>query len=276
MRSRLFSLPLMLGATVCSSSQPDCVSTATTPCTVPIDTTGGTTNVATGFVTKTVVVSGQTFAYQVFIPASYNASTAKIPIIAFMHGSGEKGSDNQKQLTSGLGPVVKSQEATFPAIVVFPQGPAGEDREGFKKITIAALDKTLSEYSKADASRQYLTGLSYGGIMNFEIAYASPTRFAAMVPISANICATCLTNSPTMTFAQAVQAAAQALKPLPIWQFHGERDAALKVADALAIKQAFVAAGNPYKLDIVDGGHEIWDGVYRDPAMWTWLYAQRR
>src|SRR5438309_6893096 len=161
MRNRLLSLTLLFGTTFCSSESP-CVATASTPCTTPIDTTAGSTNVATGFVTKTVDVSGQTFAYQVFIPANYNTSTAKIPIIAFMHGSSEKGSDNQLQMNVGLGPYVKSIQSTFGAIVVFPQGPAGEDREGFKKITVAALDKTLAEYPKADVSREYLTGISYG------------------------------------------------------------------------------------------------------------------
>jgi predicted peptidase len=281
MRSRLLGVTLALGAAACSGSDSSsvCVVSVTNPCTNPIDTTGtgGGTNVTTGFVTKSVVVDGVTYGYQVFVPANYN-SQAKVPVILFLHGSGEKGSDNVAQTNVGLGPVVKAQATTFPAIVVFPQAPVGEaTRATFLKIANASLDKTVSEYSKADATRIYLTGLSYGGIATFDIAYARPTTFAAVVPISATICAGCLTGSSTTTFAQGVSLAATALKTVPIWQFHGQIDAQVSVNDARAIETAFKANGDPYTLTVYPAdGHDIWNQVYTYAAMWTWLYLQRR
>lgn len=279
MRSRLLAVPLVLAvAAACGGDggpSANCVPSVTNPCTNPIDTTGQTT-VTTGFVVKSIAVDGVTYAYQVFVPAGYNSSTTKVPVILFMHGSGEKGSDNVSQTNVGLGPVVKAQAASFPAIVVFPQGPAGEGaaRAAFLKIGSATLDKTMSEYTKVDATRIYLTGLSYGGIAAFGVALASPTKFAALLPISATIAAV---DAGTATFSQAVSSAATALKPLPIWQFQGQLDTQVNPNDAQQIKSAFSANGDPYQLTVYpNGGHTIWDDVYARADVWTWLYQQKR
>lgn len=286
MRSRQLAATLVLaGVAACSSSSDggvsaNCVPSITNPCTNPIDTTGtgGQTNVTTGFVVKTLADGGTTYGYQVFVPASYNASTAKVPVILFMHGSGEKGSDNVNQTNVGLGPVVKASLSTFPAIVVFPQGPSGEGsatNETFDRIAVEALDKTMSEYGKADPSRVYLTGLSYGGIRGYEVAFRNPTKFAAWVPISAAICGACL--SPGATQQQGIALAAQTLKSVPIWQFHGQLDTQINVSNARDIEAAFKANGDPYQLTVYpNGDHGIWDAVYARADMWTWLYTQKR
>jgi len=277
MRSRLLLATVVLAVTAaCGGSSTDCVSTATDPCTNPGGGGGG--NVTTGFVTKTTVDGSSTYAYKVFIPANYNASTAKIPVIVFMHGSGEKGSDNVSQTNVGLGPLVKANASTFPSIVVFPQGPDGEGppyNETFDRITVAALDKTLTEYTKADPTRVYLTGLSYGGIRGYEVAYRNPAKFAAWVPISATICAPCLSAGATQQ--QGFQLAAQGLKTVPIWEFHGQLDSQVSVNDSRAIETAFKGNGDPYTLTVyATGGHGIWDQVYARADLWTWLYQQKR
>ena len=276
MRSRFLVVTLaLLGAAACGGSGPDCVTTSSTSC-----GGGGGGPVTTGFVsTKSVVDAGTTYKYQVFIPADYNsASVTSIPVILFLHGSGEKGSDNVAQTTVGLGPVVKAQVATFPAIVVFPQAPAGEGtvfNETFDRIAVAALDKTMAEYAKADPKRVYLTGISYGGIRGYEIAYRNTTKFAAWVPISASICGDCLQAGATQQ--EGFQLAAQALKTLPIWEFHGQLDSAIPVSDSYAIQAAFTANGDPYTLTVYpSGGHTIWDDVYARADLWTWLDAKSR
>jgi predicted peptidase len=286
MRSRLLALTIALvGAAACSGGESGCVTLVSSPCTGPIDTTGGGggggggggATVTTGLVDKTIVVDGTTYAYKVFVPANYNESTtSKLAVILFMHGSGEKGSDNVTQLANGLGPIVKANVSTFPEIVVFPQGPAGEGTyQTFVKIAKASLDATMNGYPKADARRVYLTGLSYGGIHLFELAYQNPTTFAAIVPISATVCAACLT--PGWSFAQGVQAVTQVLKPIPIWQFQGELDTQVKLTDARAIESSFLSAAAPYKLTVYAGGqHDIWDRAYGDASMWTWLRAKSR
>ncbi len=275
MRSRLLEAALVLTVTAaCGGGGADCVSSASNSCTNP----GGGGNVTTGFVARTTVDGSSTYAYKVFIPANYNASTAKIPVIVFMHGSSEKGNDNVSQTNVGLGPLVKANAATFPAIVVFPQGPDGEGppyNETFDRITVAALDKTLTEYTKADPTRVYLTGLSYGGIRGYEVAYRNAAKFAAWVPISASICGTCLSAGATQQ--QGFQLAAQGLKSVPIWEFHGQLDSQVPVSDSRAIETAFKGNGDPYTLTVYpSGGHAIWDQVYGRADVWTWLYQQKR
>ena len=283
MRSRLLVVSLSLGAAACSggTDSAGCIATVTAPC-PPIDTTDTTgttpTPVTTGFVVKTVVDAGVTYGFQVFIPANYNSTTSKVPVIVFLHGSGEKGTDNVKQTTVGLGPLVKAQQATFPAIVVFPQNPPIEGSYPiFDRITKTALTQVMTAYTKADPARVYLTGLSYGGFRAYEVAYQNPTTFAAIVPISATLCGPCLSGNNSTTFAQGVQLAVGVLKGVPIWQFQGEVDTQVSAVDARAISAAFKAAGAPFTYTEYQGySHEIWDKVYADAAMWTWLYAQHR
>ncbi|MEO8562548.1 MAG: phospholipase [bacterium] len=232
--------------------------------------------VTTGFVSRTVSDGGATYGFKVFIPANYN-SVSKVPVILFMHGSGEKGSDNVSQTNTGLGPVVKAN-ASFPAIVVFPQSPAGETgRQVFVRIAPAALDQVMAEYSKADPTRIYLTGLSYGAIHAFEVAYRRPTTFAAFVPISGDPCGLCITGVASTTQAQGFQVVAPVLKNLPIWQFQGDQDTQVSVVQVRLEVDAFKAVASPILYSEIKGGpHEIWDSVYANPAMWAWLYAQHR
>ncbi|HEV7991812.1 MAG TPA: hypothetical protein VGP25_08310 [Gemmatimonadaceae bacterium] len=230
-----------------------------------------------GFQTRTVSDGGVNYGFQVFIPANYN-SVASVPVILFMHGSGAKGSDNVSQTNDGLGPVVKAQASTFPAIVVFPQSPATETgRQVFVRIAPAALDQVLAEFTKADRSRIYLTGLSYGAVHAWDVAYHRPTTFAAFVPISGNPCGLCITGNPATTQAQGYQLVASALKTLPIWQFQGENDSQVSSASVRLEVQALKDAGSPIVYtQYASAPHEIWDQVYSNAAMWTWLYAQHR
>jgi predicted peptidase len=268
-------LALFLAALVAACSGADITPPSDTG--TPIDSTL-TNPVSVGFQSKTVVDAGVSYGFQVFIPANYNTAT-KVPVILFMHGSGESGNDNLKQVTVGLGPVVKAQASVFPAIVVFPQSPAGEGLWPiYERIAPAALDQVMKTYKKADSTRVYLTGFSYGGVHAYSVAYHAPNRFAALVPVSATICGACLTGSASTTQAQGFQIAAATLKALPIWQFHGSLDGSISVQDARAIFAAFKSAGSStiQYTEYAGAPHDITATVYGDLAMWTWLFAQHR
>jgi predicted peptidase len=129
------------------------------------------------------VGDGLTNVYQVFIPANYDPNV-KWPVILFQHDGTSRGSDNQKQLLIGLGPVVKAQEATWKAITIFPQTDTNEPlRPGFMRVGPAALDSVRKHYN-VDPDRIYLTGISSGAIFSYEYLYLHPNVFAAFVPIS--------------------------------------------------------------------------------------------
>jgi len=73
-----------------------------------------------GFVEKVYKDEAGEHKYVVFVPPSYSPSKP-VPGILFLHGAGERGNDGRLHLNIGLGGMVKAREATFPAIVVFPQ-----------------------------------------------------------------------------------------------------------------------------------------------------------
>lgn len=283
MRTGIFAVAFSAFVAACGSSEPTALhSTGTTPTdstgVVPIDTTTplNTGNQTTGFVTKSLVDGGVTYNYKVWVPANYN-SVSKVPVLLALHGSGGKGNDNVSQTTQGVGNVVRANP-NFPAIVVFPQGPAGEGgtRAIFVRISQIALNQTLNEYGKRDLTRVYMTGLSYGGLTTFDIAYANPTLFAAMIPISANLCGGCIFGGTT-TDAQGNVLWAAKVKTIPIWQFQGDIDSQVSVVAVRAEVNAFKAGGVPIKYtEIAGGDHAIWDGIYAQQSTWDWLWAQHR
>src|SRR5919109_1166396 len=141
----------------------------------------------TGFLDRTVTVAGATYRYQVYVPAVYDPVRAW-PVILFLHGGGERGSDGMLQTEVGLGAAIRRFRERYPAIVVMPQAPAGPADvpvsvwQDASEVALGALDDALGELS-ADAARVYLTGMSQGGHGSWYLAYHHPQRFAALVVI---------------------------------------------------------------------------------------------
>jgi predicted peptidase len=244
----------------------------------------GDTNVAQlGFVVKSVSVDGANYCYQVFVPANYNG-VQKVPVVVFMHGGGEAGSDNDRQTRTGLGETVRAQASTFPALVVFPQTPLGEGnwRVG-QKIASAALEQSMKQYGRADSTRIYITGWSAGGGNSFSVAYGKVVnnerfRFAALVPVAATICGACLPGAPSSaTPFDGAKLVADKLKALPIWQFEGSLDKTVPpsyIADQVAWLKS--SGANYQYTEYPDGDHQLTSKVYNQPSFWTWLWAQHR
>lgn len=128
------------------------------------------------FEARAVKVDGETAYYQVFIPAAAARPAGPLPVVLFLHGSGERGGDGVKQTHAGLGPYLRRHAVDFPALAVFPQVSGGEEWSGRNnRVAIAALDATIAEFG-ADPARQYLTGMSMGGYGSWNIALDDPDR----------------------------------------------------------------------------------------------------
>jgi predicted peptidase len=234
----------------------------------------------TGFLNRIAIVAGQSYLYQVYVPADYIPS-ASWPVILFLHGSGECGSDGLLQTTQGLAPAIRKDPSRFPAIVVFPQAPPNSRWEGTPaEVAMAALHQTLSEFH-ADLDRVYMTGLSLGGRGVWYLAYRHPDLFAAVVPI----CGWAADSPPTPGAEPVVPpeegaplpALAQRLRQMPIWIFHGEMDAVLRVAESQALAAALKEAGGNVRFTECLGlEHNSWDAAYASREFTTWLFAQRR
>jgi predicted peptidase len=235
------------------------------------------------FVKRTVTVDGRPSRYQVFVPRNAQAQRGVLPVVLFLHGSGERGSDGRQQTQAGLGPYLREHARDFPALVVLPQAPKDEEWSGINnRIALAALDATVAEFG-ADPTRQYLTGMSMGGYGSWNIALDNPTRFAAIVPVCGAVLAPHAVRASLFVESVAAEAdpyaaIAARLNTTPIWMFHGAQDDVVLPEDDRRLKTAFDHAGaaDVRYTEYPQGNHNAWDATYADAAMWEWVFAQAR
>ncbi|MXP45581.1 carboxylesterase family protein [Allopontixanthobacter sediminis] len=202
------------------------------------------------------------YPYQLFIPRGLEAGDdgeqTKWPLMIFLHGSGERGDDVARVKVHGP-PKHADRNPDFPFILISPLLGAEQDWD------IAKLDKILDHVTATlpvDPDRIYLTGLSRGGHAAWRWAAAEPERFAALAPVAG----------------RGVADTACALKDLPVWAFHGDRDDVVVPEGSFAMARAIRACeGRKSRLTIYpDLGHNAWDPAYEDPELYLWLLSQRR
>jgi predicted peptidase len=196
-----------------------------------------------------------------FVPHDYKPDKA-YPLILFLHGAGETGSDGKKQVNVGLGPAVRKQEKTFPCLVIFPQSQKRTWRAdtGDAKRALDILAEIEKEYN-IDSKRVYLTGLSMGGYGTWSLATSQPEKWAAIVPI-------CGGGDPK---------SADKIKDIPCWCFHGDKDNAVPVARSRQMIEALKKAGAKPKYTEYPGvGHNSWDKAYGTKELYVWLLEQHK
>lgn len=216
--------------------------------------------IATGFLYYTTTLDGETYAYNVFVPPTYDPEQ-EWPVVLFLHGSGERGSDGFLQTDVGLPHCIRQRPDRWPAVVVMPQCRANKNwwDADMGNMALKCLEETSRKY-RLDSQRVYLTGLSLGGAGTWFLATNLPGRFAAIAPV-------CGFWKPED---------ASKLTGVPIWAFHGEKDDRVPAAASRDMVAAIKAAGGDVRYTEYPGqGHMIWDRVYGDRAFVDWLFAQR-
>jgi predicted peptidase len=207
-------------------------------------------------------VGGGTMWYWVHLPRGFQKA-GKLPLILFLHGSGERGPADGSQLDKVKvhgPPKIVEKNPDFAFIVVSPQCHANEHWDA--KQVLALLDHVIKNYP-VDPDRVYLTGLSMGGFGTWATAEAAPDRFAAIVPI-------CGGGDPKQ---------ACKLKDMPAWVFHGDADPAVPVARAKAMVEAIKKCDEnaPIELTIYPGvGHDSWTRTYDNPKLYEWMLSHKR
>lgn len=198
----------------------------------------------------------------------------RYPLILFLHGAGETGTDNKKQLKNSVDEIIKRAEAREPIFLLAPQSRgwwAGvhwnlDSHVMPEKPTqnLAAVVALLEQIEKAypvDPKRIYVTGLSMGGLGTWDIICRYPEKFAAAVPVCG----------------AADTAQAPKLVHLPIWTFHGDKDTVIKVHRSRDMVAAIRAAGgNPIYTERAGLGHNAWDVAYKNDELYKWLFAQSK
>jgi predicted peptidase len=221
----------------------------------------------TGFVDKTFKnADGSESPYVVFVPQGYDG-TKEYPVILFLHGAGETKNPKAKKegklpVEVGIGPAIKAREKTFPFITVIPRAEGlgwGADTANAKR-ALAMLDEVMKEY-KVDAKRQYLTGLSMGGMGTWSIAAAHPDRWAAIAPICG--------PGDAKT--------AEKIKDIPCWAFLGTEDNERIVTGMKGMIEAIEkAGGKPRYTEYKWVGHDSWDPAYGTNQLYSWLLKQSK
>ena len=230
----------------------------------------------TGFLDRTLSIRGVTYKYQVFVPDNWS-SNQKWPIILFLHGVGERGTDGLIQTQVGIATAIRNDRSHFPALVVMPQclkEHRWTDPE-MEELSLSALGSASREF-KGDPKRTYLTGLSMGGYGSWALAARYPNKFAAVVPICGGI----LTpddarKQPDSDRIPYLEAAKKIGTKLPIWVFHGDADPDVPVSESRHMVEALKADGADVHYTEYPGvGHKSWDKAYAEPELMTWLLSK--
>lgn len=205
--------------------------------------------------------------YLIFLPASYKEdSTKRWPLMLFLHGAGERGTNLAKVAVHGPPKNVKTN-ADFPFILISPQCPAGQTWSD--EALLGLLDDVQETY-RVDESRVYLTGLSMGGYGTWSLGTRYPDRFAAIAPIcgGGNILPVLLPDTGKQA----------AIKRLPVWAFHGGKDNVVPLSESEQMVQALKRAGNTsVQLTVYpEAGHDSWTEAYNNPELYDWFLKHTR
>ncbi|MGI8965543.1 MAG: prolyl oligopeptidase family serine peptidase [Limisphaerales bacterium] len=210
--------------------------------------------------------------YLIFPPKNYSATgKEKFPLILFLHGAGERGTDVWKATTHGPSLYIKDHP-DFPFILVTPLCPA--DEVWSDEVLLTLLDEVIKK-NNVDASRIYLTGLSMGGYGAWSLGLKYPEKFAALAPIcgGSDIGAIILASHGYATPEKTL-----ALKTLAVWAFHGAKDPVVPLQESEHIVNALKSFGiNEIKFTVYpEAQHNSWTETYNNPELYEWFLKHHR
>jgi predicted peptidase len=230
------------------------------------------------------VHNGDTMPYRVLLPLNFDPQK-KYPLILFLHGAGERGNDNDRQLMNGGNLFLKdSIRQKYPAIVVFPQCPDGSYWSNVSIRVDSALHKRIFDFKEdgpptkamkllmdllrslednypLDKKRMYVGGLSMGGMGTYELVRRKPKIFAAAFAICGGA------NPATAT---------KMTKPA-WWIFHGLKDPVVPPQFSEDMAAALKQAGASVRLTIYpEDGHNSWDDAFKEPDLFAWMFSQKK
>jgi acetyl esterase/lipase len=229
----------------------------------------------TGFLNRTIEMHGATYRFQVYLPEAFRRDDRKQwPVILFLHGRGERGSEGMWQTQIGLPQAVRDHPERWPFVIVMPQCPLPHYWTDPEMLTMAmdALDRETAEFH-LDPERTYLTGLSLGGYGAWELARLHPRRWAAVAIAAGGV----FWSYAPERWQQASTLPAEyahALGRTPVWLFHGSEDNVVVPRQSELMFDALKAAGGHVRLWVFQGlHHDCWTRAYNEPELPRWLLA---
>ena len=202
------------------------------------------------------------------------------PLVLFLHGKGQRGTDNERQLKNGLRMLASDDGLLeYPALVIAPQCPPDQiwasafgDKDtqlimrpqpsDAMRLTIELLD-SIQLTDPVDPDRIYVTGLSMGGFGTFDLVARRPDLFAAAAPLCGG--------------GDSRASIIRRLKRTPWWVIHGSDDEVVNVNRSREMVYALENSGAaPRYSELAEFGHNIWDAAYDDAELYNWMFNQSK
>ena len=204
---------------------------------------------------STTVQQEVSISYRTYLPEGYSEHGEAFPLLYFMHGSGERGTDLDVLELQTLPRFIK-EGLELPFVVVCPQCERMWDVRALDLL----LDEVIEKYN-IDVTRVYLTGNSMGGLGTWMLANVAADRCAAIAPVC-----------PPST-----QINPENFKNLPIWCFHGAMDSVVPIGESVKMIRQLRKAGCDVKFSVyADADHDTWTPAYHDPELVKWLLSHKR
>jgi len=218
--------------------------------------------------------TGTAISYRLLSPAKIEPGV-KYPVVLFLHGAGERGSDNAVQLIHVVKELASDEmRERYPAFVVVPQCPKDSrwvevpwdaDRHDMPERpsgplgSVIDLMEDLTTSLPIDPNRVYYSGLSMGGYGTWDLLHRQPEKCAGALVICGG----------------GDVAGAERMKEVPVWVFHGAADTVVKPERSRDMVQAIQAAGgHPIYTEFPGVGHDSWNPAAKNRFVWDWLFAQ--
>lgn len=205
---------------------------------------------------KTESIQKQELPFVLHIP---KITKEKKPLIVFLHGSGEKGTDIEKVKAHGPFKYLKTHE--IDAYILAPQCP---ENEYWNEEIVYELISKIQNENNIDSNRIYLTGLSMGAWGAWNLVFARPETFAALVPIAGYV-----DRIPMIENCK--------IAAIPIRMFHGLLDDVVAVDYSISIYKKLKNCNKDIKLTIFDdANHDSWSRVYDNKEIYDWMFKQTK
>jgi predicted peptidase len=226
---------------------------------------------STAFLKLRYVDGSDTLPYRLLKPRKVDSNTT-YPLVIFLHGSGERGNDNEKNIKHIKDAFTNNgNRMKYPCFVIAPQCPEKSKWIEAYNTALSAkpakpmqqfielLENILKEYP-IDKSKIYITGVSMGGYGTWDLIARYPEKFAAAVPICGG----------------GDEKTAPRIKHIPIWAFHGSKDNTVPPEKSRSMIKALQnAGGSPGYTEYPDVEHPSWVHAYKDPFLMVWMFRQK-
>ena len=228
----------------------------------------------------TFIYRRDTLLYRLLLPENYNPGKT-YPMVLFLHGSGERGNDNEAQLIHGADLFLRdSVRKNFPAIIVFPQcasqdswaNTSSKNDSSGKRIfqfkttgkatksmwLVGKLVRKIINQYPVTKKQLYVGGLSMGGMGTFDIVRRNPKLFIAAFPICGG----------------ADSSIAKKIKNVNWWIFHGAKDQTVDPMYSQIMVHALQQENASVKFTLYpEAGHNSWDNTFAEPGLLPWLFS---